>query len=150
MRFNHQQLIVLCTDFSSRGFSYVVCQPGNDEASNAAMNAYQSGAAFSVMTKSSMATLRPVAFGIQYCRGNEVHLHSYLGKGFFGDYAMNKCRHYLFGQKFVWVTDCYAIKFILSYDVANHAILMLQMRLMGWDVDIVHRNDHYITDADYW
>ncbi len=62
---------------------------------------------------------------------------------------MNKCRHYLFGQ-FVWVTDCYAIKFILSYDGANHAILRLQMRLMGWDVDIVHRNDHYITDADYW
>ena len=24
------------------------------------------------------------------------------------------------------------------------------MRLMGWDDDIVHRNDHYITDADYW
>jgi hypothetical protein len=21
---------------------------------------------------------------------------------------------------------------------------------MGWDVNIVHRNDHYITDADYW
>jgi hypothetical protein len=21
---------------------------------------------------------------------------------------------------------------------------------MGWDVDIVHRNDHYITNADYW
>jgi hypothetical protein len=63
---------------------------------------------------------------------------------------MNKCRHYLFGQWFVWVTDCYAIKFILSYDGANHAILRLQMRLMGWDVDIVHRNDHCITDAGYW
>jgi hypothetical protein len=24
------------------------------------------------------------------------------------------------------------------------------MRLMGWDVNIVHRNDHYITIADYW
>jgi hypothetical protein len=63
---------------------------------------------------------------------------------------MNKCRHYLFGQQFVWVTNCYAIKLILSHDGANHAILHLQMRLMGWDVDIVHRNDHYITDADYW
>ncbi len=40
MRFNHQQLIVLCTDFLSRGFGYVVCQPGNNKASNAAMNAY--------------------------------------------------------------------------------------------------------------
>ncbi len=21
---------------------------------------------------------------------------------------------------------------------------------MGWDVDIIHRNDHYLVDADYW
>jgi hypothetical protein len=56
----------------------------------------------------------------------------------------------LFGQHFVWVTDCYAIKFILLYDGANTAILCLQMPLMGWDVNIVHRNNHYITDADYW
>ncbi len=63
---------------------------------------------------------------------------------------MNKCCHYLFGQQFVWVADCYAIKFILSYNCANHTILHLQMRLMGWDVNIVHRNDHYIMDADYW
>ncbi len=63
---------------------------------------------------------------------------------------MNKCRHYLFGQQIVWVTNCYAIKFILSYDGANHGILWLQMRLIRWDINIVHRNDHYIMDADYW
>jgi hypothetical protein len=40
MHFNHQCLIVLCTDFSSHGFGYVVCQPGNNEASNEAMNTY--------------------------------------------------------------------------------------------------------------
>ncbi len=102
------------------------------------------------MTKSSTAFLHPVVFGSRCCHGNEVHLHSHLGKGFSRDYAMNKCPHYLFGQQFVWVTNCYAIKFILSYDGANHAILCLQMCLMGWDVDLVHRNDHYITNADYW
>ncbi len=150
LHFNHQQLIVFCTDFLSRGMGYVVFQPGNNKASNAAMKAYQSGKDFSFMTKSSTAVLHPVAFGSQRCRGNEVRLHSHSGKGFSGDYAMNKCCHYLFGQRFVWVTDCYAIKFILSYDGANHAILCLQMRLMGWDADIVHRNDHYIINADYW
>jgi hypothetical protein len=150
MHFNHQCLIVLRTDFSSRGMGYVVCQPGNDDTSNAAMNAYQSGTNFSFMTTSSTAVLHPVAFGARRCCGNKVRLHSHLGEGFSGDYAMNKCRHYLFGQRFVWVTNCYAIKFILSYDGANHAILCLQMRLMGWDVNIVHRNDHYMTDAGYW
>jgi hypothetical protein len=37
--FNHQRLIVLCTDFSSRGMGYVVCQPGTDETSDAAIQA---------------------------------------------------------------------------------------------------------------
>ncbi len=40
MQFNHQGLIVFHTDFSSRGFGYVLCQPGNGEAFTAAMNAY--------------------------------------------------------------------------------------------------------------
>ncbi len=114
------------------------------------MNAYRSGSDFSFMTKDSTAVLHPVAFGARRCRRNEVRLYSHLGEGFSGDWAMNKCRHMLFGQRFVWMTDCYAIKFILSYDGANPAILCLQMRLMCWDVDIVHRNDHYIADADYW
>jgi hypothetical protein len=56
----------------------------------------------------------------------------------------------LFGQCFVWVTNCYVIHFILSYNSANHAILRLQMRLMCWDVNIVHWNNSYIMDADYW
>jgi hypothetical protein len=149
-RFDHNCLIVLRSDFSSKGFGYVICQPGNDNASTTAMNAYRSGSDFSFMTKDSKAVLHPVAFVARRCRGNEVRLHSHLGEGFSGDWAMNKCRHMLFGQRFVWTTDCYAIKFILSYDGANPAILRLQMRLMCWDVDIVHRNDHYIADADYW
>ena len=98
MHFNHQCFIVLCTDFSSRGFGYVVCQPGNNDASNEAIEAYQSGKDFSFMTKTSTATLRPVAFSARRCHGNEVCLHSCLGEGFSGDWAMNKCRHYLFGQ----------------------------------------------------
>jgi hypothetical protein len=102
------------------------------------MNAYRSGADFSFMTKTSSAVRHPVAFGARHCRGNKVRLHSHLGKGFAGDWAMSKCCHMLFGQRFVWVTDCYAIKFILSYDGADPAILQLQMHLMGWDINIVH------------
>jgi hypothetical protein len=102
------------------------------------------------MTKSSTATLRPICFGARKTRGNEVRLHSHLGEGFSGNYAINKCRQYVFGQRFVWVTDCYAIKFILLYKGGNPAILRLQMRLMCWDVDIVHQPDVELIDADYW
>jgi hypothetical protein len=102
------------------------------------------------MTNTSLAVLHPVSFGARQCRGNEVRLHSHLEQGFAGDWAMNKCCHMLFGHHFVWVTDCHALWFILLYNGVNPAILHLQMGLMGWEVHIVYRNNHYITDADYW
>ncbi len=97
-----------------------------------------------------MAVLHPVTFGARCCHRNEVWLNSHLGEGFSGDWVINKYHHMLFGQCFVWTTDCYATKFILSYNGANPAILHLQMHMMCWDGDIVHWNDHYIADADYW
>jgi hypothetical protein len=102
------------------------------------------------MTKGSEATLRPICLGARKTRGNKVQLHCHLGKGLSGDYTINKCRPYVFGQRFFWVTDCYAIKFILSYEGGNPAILRLQMRMMCWDVNIVHRPDVEMIDADYW
>ncbi len=149
-RFNYRKLIVLRTDFSSHGFGYILLQPGNNEASVQAAQDYRDGKGFSFMEKGSKAILRPICFGAQRTRGNEVRLHSHLGEGFSGDYAINKCRQYVFGQCFVWVTDCYAIKFFLSYECSNPAILHLQMCLMCWDVDIVHWPDSKLIDANYW
>jgi hypothetical protein len=85
MRFNHKRLVVIRTDFLSKGFGYVVCQPGTDVASEQAMAAYRAGKDFAFMTKESSAVLRPVAFGGQCCHGNEIHLHSHLVKSFAGD-----------------------------------------------------------------
>jgi hypothetical protein len=150
LQFDHRKLIVLRTDFSSKGFGYVLCQPATNESTLKAVQDYQDGKGFSFMTKSSSAILHPVCFGARRSCGNEVRLHSHLGKGFAGDYAINKCSHMVFGQRFVWVTNCYAIKFILSYEGGNSAILHLQMRLMCWDVDIVHRPNTKLVDANYW
>jgi hypothetical protein len=127
MCFNHNCLAVLCTKFSSRGFGFVVCQPETDESSEATMVAYRSGSDFAFMTKEAKGVLRPVAFGGRRCRGNEVRLHSHLGEGFAGDWAIHKNCHMLFGTRFVWVTDCYAIRFILSYNGNNLVVLWLQM-----------------------
>ena len=55
-----------------------------------------------------------------------------------------------FGQCFTWTTDCHGIKFILSYDRRNPAILRLQMCFMCWDMDIKHRNNIHLDDADYF
>ncbi len=57
MHFNYNRLVVLRTDFSSLGFRYVVCQPGTDESSEAAMVAYRSGADFAFMTKEAKGAL---------------------------------------------------------------------------------------------
>jgi hypothetical protein len=38
--FDHNHLVVLRSDYSSKGFGYVICQPGNDNVSTTAMNAY--------------------------------------------------------------------------------------------------------------
>ena len=149
-RFDHTKLVVLRTDFSSYGFGFVLLQPGNDKASIDATDDYLAGKAFSFMSKDSKANLHPVCFGARRTRGNETRLHSHLGEGFAGDYAINKVRQYVFGQRFVWVTDCYAIKFILSYEGGNAAVLRLQMRLMCWDCDIIHRPGTTMVDADYW
>ncbi len=109
-----------------------------------------SGNRFGFMTKDGSGILHPVAFGSRRMHGNEKRLHSYLGEGFAGDWAINKVCHMCFGCRFVWVTDCYAVKFILSYDGSNLAILQLQMRLMCWDVDIIHHANKFLVDADYW
>jgi hypothetical protein len=149
-RFDNCKLIVLRTNFSSLRFGLVLLQPGNDEASVKAAKDYLDGKGSSFMTKGSAAVLHPVCFGAcRTCR-NEVWLHSHLGEGFSGGYTINTCCTYVFGQRFVWVTVCYAIKFILSYEGGNPAILRLQMRLMWWDVDIVHRPDTELVDANYW
>ena len=114
-RIDYRKLVVLRTDFFSLGFGYVLLQPGNDKVSVKAAQNYRAGKGFSFTTKGSTATLRPICFGARKTRGNVVRLHSHLGEIFSGDYALNKCHQYVFLQHFVWVTDCYAIKFILSY-----------------------------------
>jgi hypothetical protein len=105
----NKNLIILHTDFLSQGFGYIVCQPGTNEALEAAMVAYRSGSDFAFMTKESSAIIHPVAFGGRRCHGNEVRLHSHLGEGFAGDWGINNNCHMLFGQPFVWITNCYAI-----------------------------------------
>jgi hypothetical protein len=146
--YDHCKLLVLRTNFLAKGFGYVACQPMDNDASLDAMHKCMQGGSFDFMTKDYTALLCPVAFGCCCTRGNKKHLT--FGEAFLGNYAINKCCCMAFGQRFVWVTDCYALKFILSYDGQNPGILHLQMRMMCWDMVIKHQNDVCLTDADYF
>jgi len=92
-RFDYRKLTVLRTDFSARGFGYVVCQPANDNILTAMAAQFMSGNGFDFMGKENIGILHPVAFGSRRTRGNEKRFHSYLGEGFAGAGAMNKVRH---------------------------------------------------------
>jgi hypothetical protein len=108
-RYDHRKLLVLRTDFSAEGFGYAALQPADDDVSLQAMHQCMTGGSFNFMTQDSTATLHPVAFGCRRTVGNEKRLHSHLGEAFALDYAINKCRHMAFGQRFVCVTDCNAL-----------------------------------------
>ncbi len=149
-QYNHCLLLVLRTEFSTNGFGYVALQPGNDIESRLAMTHLMEGGKFKFMDKSSKGILHPVAFGCFRTRGKKKCLHSHLGEAFSGNYPINKCRHMCFGQCFTWVTDCYALKFVLLYDSRNSAILHLQMCFMCWDMDIEHRSNFHLVGANYW
>jgi hypothetical protein len=90
MRFDHRQIVVTCTNFSSCGFGYLFYQPKSNCKSEEAMHAYRAGSNFLFMTKESSAILHPVACGGQQCHGNKVCLHLHLGEGFAGEWAINK------------------------------------------------------------
>jgi hypothetical protein len=60
--FDYRKLIILWTNFLCLGFGWVLCQPGDNEASNKAVQEYRLGKGFNFMTKESSAVLRPVCF----------------------------------------------------------------------------------------
>jgi hypothetical protein len=100
-RYDHRKLLVLCTDFSAKGFGYVACQPADNKASLSAMHQCMRGNGFDFMSKTSTAIFHPVAFGCRCTHGNKKYLHSYLGEGFSGNWSINKCRHMCFSQHFI-------------------------------------------------
>jgi hypothetical protein len=66
MHFNHKRLVVLRTNFLSKGFSYVVCQPGTDTASEQAMAVYQEEQDFAFMTMDCHKLPRYVPYKCTY------------------------------------------------------------------------------------
>ncbi len=97
-QFDPRKITILRMDFSAKGFGYVVCQPDDDKTSLALALQFMFGNGFHFLTKTNGGVLYSIAFGSRRTRGNEKFLHSYLGEGFAGDWAMNKVRHMCFGR----------------------------------------------------
>ena len=113
----------LLTDFSKLGFGYNMCQPNNDQESLAAMKRKIDGGECEFLRPKSKLLLRSTGLGSRMTRGREDKLHSHLGEGFCLDWAINHNRAKLWGCRFTAITDCYGLRFILTYDGANPVIL---------------------------
>ncbi len=75
-QFDPQKITVLRTDFSAKGFGYVVCQSDNDETPLTLASQFMSGNGFHFLTKNDGGALYLVAFGSHHARGNGKFLHS--------------------------------------------------------------------------
>ena len=148
-RYDFRKRPYLLTDFSKLGFGYNLCQPNDDAASLAAMNREMAGGDCEFLRPKSKLLLRTTGFGSRKTRGREQNLHSHLGEGFALDWALNRNRAQLWGVRFTAITDCYGLRFILSYDGPNPVILRLQMRLMLWAMDLHHRSARFLFSPDY-
>ena len=140
---------ILLTDFSVLGFGYNMCQPNDNPASLAAMDRKMAGTECEFLRPDSQLKLRTTGFGSRKTQGRENKLHLHLGEEFCLDWAIHRNRTKLYGTCFIAITDCYGLRFILSYDGPNAVILRLQMRLMLWSMDLYHRLAKFLVLADY-
>ena len=113
------------------------------------MNREMAGGDCEFLRPKSKLLLRTTGFGSRKTRGREQNLHSHPGEGFALDWAINRNRAQLWGVRFTAITDCYGLRFILSYDGPNPVILRLQMRLMLWAMDLHHRSARFLFSPDY-
>ncbi len=103
-QFDPHKWAYLHTDFSSVVFGYVILQPGNDKNSLDTMECKMNGGDCKFMCKGSNVSLKPIAFGSFRSKDIEKFLHSYLGEGFAGDWAINKNYHFCWAMEFTWIT----------------------------------------------
>eukprot|EP00970_Alexandrium_tamarense_P020839 scaffold15742_cov228-Alexandrium_tamarense.AAC.1 len=148
-RYDHRRRFYLKYDFSAFGMGYIGMQPDDDDDSIAAMTREIAGGPCEFLISKDLSAaprLRPVCMGSRRNKGYEKKLHSYLGEAFALDWAINQCRIQCWGQKFTAIGDCKSLQFIMTYEGKNPVVLRLQMRLMCWWMDLVHRPNSFNVD----
>ena len=123
-RFDYKKRPWLLTDFSKKGFGYDICQPSSDDpASMAEMHREMEGGDCEFLLPKSTLCLRSTGFGSRTTRGRKSSLHSHLEEAFALDWAIHRHRAKLWGVRYTALTDCFALRFILTYDGSNPVLL---------------------------
>ena len=96
-RWNSRLRFYIQTDFCAKEMVFVGMQPANDAVSLDAMRREMAGGECEFLKdppkgspKDLVPKLKPTCFSSRRCKGYELRLHSYLGKGFTDDRGMGK------------------------------------------------------------
>ena len=150
-RFDYEKRPYLLTDFSKKGFGWIILQPDSDHpASMEAMRREMSGGDCEFLLPKSTPRLWSTGFGLQTTQGRDSCLHFHLGEAFALDWAIHKNRAKLWGICFTVLTDYMALRFILTYNGWNPVLLRLQIRFQLWAMDLYHRPGDLIIIPDYF
>jgi hypothetical protein len=149
-RANIHKTFYLKKDFSALGFGYALCQPDDTPEALAAMRREDEGGKCEFGRCRTKLRLKPCSFGARKTIGNEEHFHSHPGKCTAATWSITKNRHYLWGRPFSLISDCEALMWLLNYKGHNHAVIRLQLELLGYWFTIGLRAGDLMEDANYF
>ena len=142
--------IYLKTDFSKIGMGGMICQPNDDPQSMKATEEEDARGQSKFDLTLSGLRLLPCSFGSRKCMEREKHYHSYYGEAMAFKFGIIKTNILLHGRPFTGITNCVALKWLMTYNGLNSVIQRLQMELMTWWFTLHHRPNRMTVDANYW
>jgi hypothetical protein len=140
----------LKTDFSALGLGYALYQPDDTPKALAAMRREDEGGKCESDKCQRKLRLKPCGFGARKTIGNEKHFHTPPGECTAATWSITKNRHYLWGRPFSLISDCEALMWLLNDKGHNHAVISLQLELLGYWFTIVSRAGDLMEDANYF
>ena len=108
-RADKNKRVYLRTDFSSKGFGFVVLQPGDDKISLDAMKREEEGGVCEFDINKKGPRLLPCAMGAKKLPEFQKHVHGSYGEGLSVRFAINKNTHLCLGREFTSITDCWSL-----------------------------------------
>jgi len=147
-RYDSTKPVVLKTDWSSLGLSFILMQPADDEVSKKASEKLCAGHGCDFDLAMTGPRLQPFHCGMRACRGTEQHYHSFVGESAALRWAIAKNKNYLWGSRFYCLCDMKSLDKLLEYDGPIHCLRRWAQDLQSYDFVPYHRPARMMADVD--
>ena len=132
-RFDSTKPLILKTDWSSLGFSFILMQPANDEHSRRASEKLVKTGTCNFDTKLDGPRLQAICSGMRSSTSTDAHYHSFVGECAALRWAISKNKIYLWGCKFYCMCDMKSLYRILEYDGPIHSLRRWSQKLLAYN-----------------